>query len=311
MLERTIPALTSTSLCGVWGTILLPLDQDDSIDRTRLGASLDVLVEAGLDGIYAHGSAGEFHENEYDAINEMVAARCSARGIPFQLGANQMSGQAGLARIRRAATLGPSAIQVILPDWIPVSEDEAVCALGRMAEEAAGVPIVLYNPPHAKSRLTPQQLGRIAALVPSLIGVKVAGGDADWYAQMHQYASKLAWFVAGHTLATGLARGAAGSYSNIACLSPVGAVAWYEMMRERPDDAIELEQRLQRFLDAHVLPFQARGYSNPALDKLLAHIGDWAPIGTRIRWPYRSIPESSAEKLRPIARSELPELFPG
>jgi dihydrodipicolinate synthase/N-acetylneuraminate lyase len=313
MAEGVASALTSKTLRGVWGTILLPLEEDDRIDQRRLGASLDVLVEAGLDGIYAHGTAGEFHtldEEEYDAINELVASRCAARGIPFQLGASHMSGQTSLARIRRAASLSPAAIQVILPDWVPVSEDEAISALGRMAEVAAGVPLVLYNPPHAKTRLSPQQLGRIASLVPSLIGIKVAGGDADWYAQMRQYASELAWFVAGHTLATGLARGAAGSYSNVACLSPVGAVSWYRMMGEHPDDAVELEHRIQGFLDAHVLPFQADGYSNPALDKLLAHIGDWAPIGTRTRWPYRWISESLAESLRPVARAEVPELFP-
>jgi hypothetical protein len=82
-------------------------------------------------------------------------------------------------------------------------------------------------------------------------------------------------------------------------------------MLDRPDDAADVEYRLGQFLASHVLPFQADGYSNPALDKLLAHVGGWAPIGTRIRWPYRWIPESVAEQLRPIARAELPELFPG
>jgi dihydrodipicolinate synthase/N-acetylneuraminate lyase len=307
-----VSVLTSRSLRGVWGTVLLPLDPDDSIDQRRLEASLDVLVDAGLDGIYAHGTAGEFHtlsEDEYDAINELVAMRCTARGIPFQLGASHMSGQLSLTRIRRAAALRPAAIQVVLPDWLPLVEDEPVRALDRMAAAADGVPLVLYNPPHAKTRLSPSQLGRIAALVPSVIGVKVAGGDPEWYAQMREHASDLAWFVAGHTLATGLAGGAGGSYSNVACLSPAGAVAWYRMMRDDPGGAAELEGRLQRFLEAHVLPFQALGYSNPALDKLLAHIGGWAPIGTRTRWPYRWISEAAAEQLRPIARGELPELL--
>jgi dihydrodipicolinate synthase/N-acetylneuraminate lyase len=313
MTQDTASALTSTTLRGVWGTVLLPLDPDDHIDWGRLGASLDVLMEAGLDGIYTHGTAGELHtldEDEYDAINELVAQRCAASGLRFQIGASHMSGQASLARIRRAAALRPAAIQVILPDWVPVGEAEAGRALERMAEAAGGIPIVLYNPPHAKVTLTPPQLGRIASLVPSLIGIKVAGGDADWYAEMHRHAPDLAWFVAGHSLATGRARGAAGSYSNVACMSPVGAVAWYRMMQDRPKDALEVEHRLGQFLASHVLPFQADGYSNPALDKLLAHIGGWAPIGTRIRWPYRWIPESVAEQLRPVARVELPELFP-
>jgi dihydrodipicolinate synthase/N-acetylneuraminate lyase len=53
----------------VWATLLLPLDRDDTIDFTRLEAQLDHLTEAGLHGLYVHGTAGEFQtltEDEYD-----------------------------------------------------------------------------------------------------------------------------------------------------------------------------------------------------------------------------------------------------
>ena len=66
------------------------------------------------------------------------------------------------------------------------------------------------------------------------------------------------------------------------------------------------------FIDTHVLPFRRdHGYSNAALDKLLAAVGDWAPIGTRLRWPYRWVDEAEAERLRPIARRAFPDLFGG
>jgi len=109
-----------------------------------------------------------------------------------------MSGQASLRRIRVAAACDPAAIKVILPDWCPLSDDEVLATIDRMAREAGGVPLVLYNPPHAKTRLTPAQFGRLAAEFPPLIGVKVAGGDAAWYAQMRDLAGDLAIFVAGH-----------------------------------------------------------------------------------------------------------------
>ena len=51
------------------------------------------------------------------------------------------------------------------------------------------------------------------------------------------------------------------------------------------------------------------GYSNAALDKLLAAIGGWGPVGTRLRRPYRWIDEAEAVRLRPMARSMMPELF--
>jgi hypothetical protein len=63
------------------------------------------------------------------------------------------------------------------------------------------------------------------------------------------------------------------------------------------------------FFDRYMAPLKARGYSNTALDKALAAIGAWAPIGTRVRWPYSSVPDEEVALLAPLARAALPELF--
>jgi hypothetical protein len=103
---------------------------------------------------------------------------------------------------------------------------------------------------------------------------------------------------------------AAGSFSNVACLSPRGAQKWTASMRSDIDAALDLERRVCAFMDNHIVPFrQNRGFSNAALDKLLSAIGNWGPVGTRLRFPYRSIDASEAESLRRIAMSELPDLF--
>jgi dihydrodipicolinate synthase/N-acetylneuraminate lyase len=305
--------LDRTSLRGTWGTVLLPLDDADRIDGGRLQHELDRLTSVGLDGIYAHGTAGEFHElseDEYDLVSTVVARHATATRVPFQLGAGHMSARLSLDRIRRAAQFAPDAIQVILPDWVPTQPGEAIAALSGMAAAAGDIPLVLYNPPHAKTQLDVAALLRLAEEVPQVIGIKVAGGDAGWYRAMRPVTARLAVFVAGHTLATGLAQGAAGSYSNVACLSPAGAVAWQVMMRSEPDRAAAVERRLQDFLAEYITPLQQRGYNNAALDKTLAHIGGWADVGTRVRWPYRSVPETEATALRPVARAAVPELIP-
>jgi dihydrodipicolinate synthase/N-acetylneuraminate lyase len=308
-----VAVLERGSLRGVWGTVLLPLGPAGQIDVARLRDQLDVLTTAGLDGVYAHGTAGEFHElaeDEYDLVSTVVAEHATAAGLPFQLGAGHMSARLSLDRIGRATRLAPDAIQVILPDWVPAAPAEVVAALDGLAAAAGDIPLVLYNPPHAKTQLDPAALVRLADQVPQLIGIKVAGGDPGWYRAMRPVLDRLAVFVAGHTLASGLAQGAAGAYSNVACLSPAGAAAWYAQMRSDPDGAADLESRLQHFLARHITPLQQRGYSNAALDKTLAHIGGWAAIGTRLRWPYQGVPEADAEALRPLARAAVPELFP-
>lgn len=306
-------AFASSDLYGVWATALLPVTDSEAIDFDRVAATLDRLLASGVHGVYTNGSAGEFHtltEAEYDRLHELVAARCEAAGMPFQLGAGHPSGQLSLGRIGRAAALRPAAIQVILPDWLPLQPDEVLRAVTRMAEAADGVPLVLYNPPCAKTQLSPKLFGRLADAVPALIGIKVPGGGGTWFQRMRSGpARRLAVFVAGHRMAGGVPRGAAGSYSNVACLNPSGAVRWFERTLTDPDAALATQRRLLDFFDAHIVPLGKAGYSDPALDKTLAAIGDWAPIGTRVRWPYSSVPAELIPGLRTAAREAVPELF--
>jgi dihydrodipicolinate synthase/N-acetylneuraminate lyase len=170
---------------------------------------------------------------------------------------------------------------------------------------------VLYNPPHAKRVLSPTTLGAVLKQVPQVVGIKLADGDADWYAEAQAHLDDWALYLPGHHLATGVEAGvAAGAFSNVACLSPRGAQAWTEMMLSDIGAAREIEQRICAFMDAHILPFRRdHGYSNAALDKLLAAIGNWAPVGPRLRRPYRWIDAAEAERLRPIARRMLPEIM--
>ena len=41
----------------------------------------------------------------------------------------------------------------------------------------------------------------------------------------------------------------------------------------------------------------------------MALVGDWADVGTKLRWPYRSIPEEYVEKVRREGRRIIPEFF--
>jgi dihydrodipicolinate synthase/N-acetylneuraminate lyase len=305
--------LTASDLRGVWATVLLPVRDDESIDFDRLAVALGRVLTSGVHGVYTGGTAGEFHtltDAEYDRLHELVAGRCTAAGVPFQLGASHPSGQLSLDRIARAAALRPGAIQVVLPDWLPMGPDEVLAAVERMAAVASGVPLVLYNPSYAKTQVPPELFGKLVDEVPALVGVKVPGGDDSWFARMADaVGDRLAVFVAGHTLASGYARGAAGAYSNVACLSPTGAVRWYAQITTDLPAALAFEERLRGFLDAHIGPLARAGYCDPALDKTLAAIGGWAPVGIRVRWPHRSVPEESIPALRAAAEAAVPELF--
>jgi dihydrodipicolinate synthase/N-acetylneuraminate lyase len=306
--------LIADQIRGNWATLICVWNDDDSLDLSRLAAEIDTLIAMRVDGIYSNGTAGEFHaqtEAEFDAISACLAQKCNAAGMPFQIGVSHMAAQISLERLRRVVALAPSAVQVILPDWFPVTEEEAVAFLERMAEAAHGIGLVLYHPPHAKRVWNPEQIGRLAARVPAVIGLKTAGGDDAWYAAMRQHLRRLSVFVPGHRLASGVQRGAHGAYSNAACLNPAAAQLWTDQMKTDLPGALEVEKRLCRFMDESIAPFiTQQQYCNGACDRFMALLGGWADVGWRMRWPYRSIPSSELPRVRAAAQALIPEFVP-
>ncbi len=305
--------LFASEIRGNWATLITPWHDDDSLDIHRLSAEIDAMIGCKVDGIYSNGTAGEFHtqsEQDFDLISGILATRCNTAGMPFQIGVSHPVAQTMLARVERIVELAPSAIQVILPDWFPVTNEEAVDFLKRVANAARGIGLVLYNPPHAKRRLTPADLTDLADAVPELVGVKVPGGDDAWYGQMQPLFERLSVFIPGHTLASGFSKGAHGAYSNVACLHPGAAQAWWNRMQNDLTGSLELESRIRRFMDDHIAPFITRDrFCNAACDRLMANLGGWADVGASTRWPYRSIPTTEIPQLRGIARKLLPEFI--
>mgnify|MGYP003575380154 CR=1 FL=1 len=305
--------LTKHTCRGNWGTLLLPINPDDTIDFSRLSREIDVLIAARIDGIYSNGTAGEFHtqtEAEFDQINQLLAEKCNDAGMPFQIGVSHSVPAIMLDRIRRTQALTPSAYQVILPDWVALTNQEAQLFLNRTSEAANPVPLVLYNPPHAKRVLSPAGYYNLSATTPALISVKLLDGDEQWYEEMKPVADRIAVFVPGHHLATGVEKDvAAGAYSNVACINPKAAQQWWQMMQADIREALEVQNAIQLFFNACIVPYAKKGFSNPALDKLLAAVGGWAPVGTRLKWPYQWIPEADVPDVRKGARQYLPGWF--
>jgi dihydrodipicolinate synthase/N-acetylneuraminate lyase len=188
--------------------------------------------------------------------------------------------------------------------------DEIISYLQKMSDAASTIGLVLYNPGHAKRKLSPEDFCEIQKHNINLVGCKVGGGDEAWYTKMKILNPELSLFVPGHRLATGIGLGAHGSYSNVACLNPKVAQAWYESMLLDMKSALELEGRIQLFINTYVIPYIIdKKYSDQAVDKLLAAIGGWANVGTRLRWPYQWIEEKEVKKMRTICKDILPEFF--
>ena len=305
------PQLAAKLPRGVWGTILLPVDRQGGIDWSALADELDILVASGLHGIYANGTAGEFHnqtEAEYHRLVELVADKARAGGMAFQIGVSNTNPRIARERLHALRTLQPSAAQFTLPDWWAPSAPELDRFVSGLQEAAPDIPLVLYNPPQAKLRLSLAQIAALRERTSNLIGAKLPGGDADWYAERRRLLPDFSVFVPGHTVAFGRPLGADGAYSNVACLGPHGALLHWRLSHDDPPRAHQLEARIQNFMTLHVLPLvHSHGLSHPALDKMMAEVGAWGPVRARMLWPYQSAPDDAIQRARAALAGCLPE----
>ena len=305
--------LSHNLIYGNWATLLLATDSRGSLDFNKLEDEINVLIDSKPNGIYSNGTACEFYSqtmDEFVAISEMLSSHCEAAGVPSQIGVSHPCPHESLERLLAIKHLKPGAVQIILPDWFPVNDEAALSFVTRMAEEAGDIPLVLYNPPHAKKVLHPEKWQMLKKAAPSLIGVKVFDNNCsqEWYGLMNANKDGISVFVPGHHLATGVVNGADGAYSNVACINPHAAQKWYDLMKTDMESALELESRIQAFMKECIDPFIVRdGYPNHACDRFMALVGGWADVGDRLRWPYSSIPADYVDAVRKRAHDIIPE----
>ncbi len=300
-----MPLIVPDDIRGVWATILCRLDEDGTLDLTAIDEQVAAYARAGCDGVYSGGTASEIHaqtEEQFREISTRFAIAARTNHLPFQVGAAHPLAHGTLERVAFARTLDPCAIQITLPDWTPLDLAAVLRFFERVAEIAEGTPLVLYNPPHAKTVLSPAALIKIARETPTLVGLKCGGGDADWYCEMVPLLDRLSVFIPGHHYATGRKHGAHGSYSNMACLSPTGAVNWAKMAER---EALEVEGHIANFMADAIQPMLDRGLPGFACDKAMAAAGGWTQISPRLMWPHTGASEADVSRIGQAARRHI------
>jgi 4-hydroxy-tetrahydrodipicolinate synthase len=297
---------------GVWATTLLDIRSDGSINFDAIFEQVGAFKNFGLDGVYCNGTASEFHNQtdaEFEQISEVTANAAKSCKIPFQLSAAHPAPQIALSRISSLVKHEPCAIQVTLPDWTKIDFTTAVTYLAKCAEYAQGRALVLYNPPHAKTVLNPSELWALCDAVPEIKGIKCGGGQKHWYKDMRPVFERVSVFIPGHNYSSGVSQGAAGSYSNMACLSPKMAASWRDLSLHDSNAAQELEQRVTRFIkDAFYKALKA-GVPGFACDKAMAIVGGWCEISPNFLWPHAPLCSEFIEQVRTAAANNIPEFL--
>lgn len=305
--------LTRSTLRGVWPALITPWGDDDRVDDARLSAEVLHYAACGVHGVYTGGTTGEFYAQDDADFERITAVTCDAAreaGVPVQIGCTALSTRTVCARARRAVRDGADGLQVALPFWLEMKDDEVLGFFRAVADAAGDVPLILYHTMRAKRKLAPELIAALVERVPTLIGMKDTVANVDAVAAILRAVPGLAIFGAEHDLVAKTRAGTRGTYSSVTGLNARYVVALYDACAAgRWDEAMRLEAPVARLMTEALIPMvRDEGFMDSAVDRVQRIVGG-GDVGLACQGPYRSATPLHVDRLRAWCAANAPELL--
>ena len=313
MNKPRIEPLTRASLRGVWGALILPWTERDDLDARRFAREIRSYAGSGLSGVYTGGTTGEFYAQDdalFERVTEIACREAHAIGLPVQIGVSALSTRTVCRRVKTAKKYKADGLQVALPFWLELKDDEVRRFVKEIAGEAGKVPIVLYLTGRSKRKISPALVGELAREVPNFIGTKDTGLDVKGLKAILRKAPDLAIF-GGEDFYAKIPAGGKGGYCSVTGFNAPRIVELYELCAAgRLADAKPLADAVHRFLYEALVPMvKKQGLWDSAIDRI-QRVAGGGVVGLRCQSPYRSGSETDVKRVVAWCRKNTPELLP-
>jgi 4-hydroxy-tetrahydrodipicolinate synthase len=179
-------------LSGYSVTTTTPFSSDLSeIDVNAITSNIEYLTKHGVPLIIPNGNTGEFYSLADDEWTIVLNTALNATGQKATI----MSGighsiKNALSQLRKARDLGASAVMVMYPQHVFVSEDGLLNYYREILENAKEMNVVLYK----KGALLSDEMLEKLMRYESLVGVKYAFGRiVDFSRTVHKIGHNIVW----------------------------------------------------------------------------------------------------------------------
>jgi 4-hydroxy-tetrahydrodipicolinate synthase len=164
--------------------MVTPLTADDKVNESALRQLTQYLIEAGVHGLFALGSQGEFWAltaDEKRRVLEIVVEEARDR-VPVYAGTAAICTPETIALTRMAESVGVDAVSVLTPFFVSPSQDELYVHY-RATAESTCLPVLLYNnPARAGVHISPGLVSRLSE-IDNVVGIKDSSGDLSLAAE--------------------------------------------------------------------------------------------------------------------------------
>jgi dihydrodipicolinate synthase/N-acetylneuraminate lyase len=240
--------MTKLDFHGVWPYLVSPIAPDGSVDAPVLERLCEDLIRAGVHGLTALGSTGEFAYLSWPQRRRVVEVVVAAAGgrVPVIAGVAATTTAEAIRQAQEMAALGCNGLLAILEAYFPVP-DEAVYDYFAAIAGATALPVVLYtNPNFQRSDLSLPVIDRLSR-IDNIRAIKDASNNTGRLLSIINRVEGRMQVVAAsaHIPACVMLIGGVGWMAGPACVVPRQSVELYELCRAGQwDQAMSLQARL-------------------------------------------------------------------
>ncbi len=175
---------TSSLPGGIFSAQWIPVDAQGRVDRASLAAHLDFEKRAGIQGVLALGSTGEFpffNPEERKQVLSIVAELAA----PLTLFANvtDIRPRVSVELGRHAKSLGYRCVALMPPMFYPVSQADMLAYFLHVAEQV-DLPVMLYNFPELTGKRIDLPTVRAFAERAPMLAIKQSGGEFAYHREL-------------------------------------------------------------------------------------------------------------------------------
>jgi 4-hydroxy-tetrahydrodipicolinate synthase len=297
-----------TRLQGIFVPMLTPIEADERVDESSLRRLADFLIEAGVHGLWAMGTTGEFAAfPEAERARAIKATVDQTRGrVPVVGNIGDSSTTLALRHARHAVDAGVDALALTPPHYYPHSMDEMLIHFRAVKEAHPDVPLLVYNIPQTvKVKMTVPTTLQLAR-EGTVQGIKDSQNDLKWFRALVQgiRADKLEerfrLFLGTRVLIdAGALIGAHGAIPATGNVAPAAAAEAWEAAAGGDFARAERAQQVVGLYED--LASIARGGSSDAASyaSMKGTLREWGVIsGVQLTRPLRGFTQAETEELR-------------
>ncbi len=219
---------------GVFPALLTPMREDGSLDLAALAEHIENLLRAGVHGLVALGSTGEFYALDAEERRAVLARtiEVTRARVPVLAGTNAASTREVLRLSKEAQNLGAEAL-LLAPPYYSLPTSRELFEHYRLVSQAVSIPIMLYNfPARTGVDLDVDLVERLCGL-ENIQAIKESTGDLDRFRSLSDRLERRISLYCGADAIPleSFEMGAQGWVAGIANVIPEAHVRLYEAFR--------------------------------------------------------------------------------